>query len=58
MSTMWKSQVGEGGYRIQFETDDYEKYKVVENACCAMIALEKLKHSVQKLPKMREEKND
>lgn len=37
MSTSWKSQVAEGDYRIQFETDDYEKYMVVEKACCAVI---------------------
>ena len=37
MSTEWKSQVAKGDYRIQFETDDYEKYKIVEKACCDMI---------------------
>lgn len=37
MSTSWKSQVAKGDYRIQFETDDYEKYLTVEKACCDMI---------------------
>ena len=39
MSTEWKSQVAKGDYRIQFETDDYEKYLTVEKACCDMIDL-------------------
>ena len=46
MSTSWKSQAAEGDYRIQFETDDYEKFKIVERACCAAIDLEKLKRFV------------
>lgn len=37
MGTSWNSQVAKGDYRIQFETDDYEKYKIVEKACCAVI---------------------
>lgn len=37
MSTSWKSQVAKDDYRIQFETDDYEKYLTVEKACCDMI---------------------
>ena len=32
MATSWKSQLGGGKYCLQFETDDYEKYKVVEKA--------------------------
>ena len=30
MATSWKSQQGDGTYRLQFETDDVEKYKLVE----------------------------
>lgn len=37
MSTSWKSQVAKGDYGIQFHTDDYEKFKIVERACCAAI---------------------
>lgn len=32
MATSWKSQQGDGTYRLQFETDDVEKYKLVEKA--------------------------
>ena len=30
MATSWKSQQGNGVYALQFETDDKEKYKLVE----------------------------
>ena len=55
MSTSWKSQAAEGDYRIQFETNDYEKFKIVERACCAAIDLEKLKRFV---PQEVKEKNE
>ena len=32
MSTEWKSQQGEGKFALQFETDDVQKYKLVEKA--------------------------
>jgi hypothetical protein len=32
MSTSWKSQQSKGRYALQFETDDKEKYKLVEKA--------------------------
>ncbi|MBQ8002429.1 MAG: hypothetical protein IJ297_03190 [Clostridia bacterium] len=32
MATSWKSQQGKGEYSLQFETDDKEKYKLVEKA--------------------------
>ena len=32
MATFWKSQQSEGEYSLQFETDDKEKYKLVEKA--------------------------
>ena len=32
MATSWKSQQGNGEYRLQFETDNEEKYKLVEKA--------------------------
>lgn len=32
MATSWKSQQGDGTYRLQFETDDVEKYKLVEKS--------------------------
>lgn len=32
MATSWKSQQGNGEYSLQFETDDKEKYKLVEKA--------------------------
>lgn len=32
MATEWKSQQGDGKYRLQFETDSKEKYKFVEKA--------------------------
>ena len=32
MATSWKSQTGNGTYRLQFETDDIEKYKLVEKS--------------------------
>ena len=32
MATNWKSQQGNGIYSLQFETDDIEKYKLVEKA--------------------------
>lgn len=31
--TEWKSQTGNGNYAIQFETQDYELYKMVEKVC-------------------------
>lgn len=37
MATSWKSQIGDGKYCLQFETTDYEKYKVVEKAAQKMI---------------------
>ena len=30
--TSWKSQIGQGKYSLQFETEDKEKYKIVEKA--------------------------
>lgn len=35
--TSWKSQIGQGKYSLQFETNDYEKYKVVEKAAQKMV---------------------
>lgn len=32
MATEWKSQQGEGKFALQFETDDIQKYKLVEKA--------------------------
>ena len=32
MATSWKSQIGDGKYALQFETDDVEKYKLVEKS--------------------------
>ena len=32
MATEWKSQQGEGKFALQFETDDVQKYKLVEKA--------------------------
>ena len=32
MATSWKSQMGDGNYALQFETDDIEKYKLVEKS--------------------------
>ena len=32
MATSWKSQQGDGMYSLQFETDDIDKYKLVEKA--------------------------
>lgn len=32
MATSWKSQQSNGEYALQFETDDKEKYKLVEKA--------------------------
>lgn len=32
MATSWKSQQGDGKYYLQFETDDTDKYKIVEKA--------------------------
>lgn len=32
MATNWKSQQGDGMYYLQFETDDKDKYKLVEKA--------------------------
>lgn len=32
MATSWKSQRGDGKYYLQFETDDKEKYRLVEKA--------------------------
>lgn len=33
MGTEWKSQIGDGKYFIQFETNNYDYYKMVEKAC-------------------------
>lgn len=33
MATEWKAQIGEGKYSLQFETDTYEFYRIVEKAC-------------------------
>lgn len=35
--TSWKSQIEQGKYCLQFETNDYEKYKVVEKAAQKMV---------------------
>lgn len=35
--TSWKSQIGQGEYRLQFETNDYKKYKAVEKIAQKMI---------------------
>ena len=32
MATEWKSQQGKGEFALQFETDDIQKYKLVEKA--------------------------
>lgn len=32
MATSWKSQQGDGMYSLQFETDDIDKYRLVEKA--------------------------
>lgn len=32
MATSWKSQMRKGKYALQFETDDIEKYKLVEKS--------------------------
>lgn len=32
----WKSQCGDGGYRLQFETDDRKAYEIMEK-CAQMI---------------------
>ena len=37
MSTGWNSQVGGGMYAIQFETDDPNFYKIVKQACEAVM---------------------
>lgn len=42
MATEWKSQQGDGKYALQFETDDREKYMLVENAAhMAVLAVNK-----------------
>jgi hypothetical protein len=33
MPTEWKSQTGNGKFCIQFETSNYDYYKLVEKAC-------------------------
>lgn len=33
MATNWKAQIGEGKYSIQFETTNYNLYRIVEKAC-------------------------
>lgn len=33
MSTSWKSQIGGGLFSIQFETNNFDYYKMVEKAC-------------------------
>ena len=35
--TSWKSQIAKGQYSLQFETNDYEKYKAVEKVAQKMI---------------------
>ena len=35
--TSWKSQIGQGKYCLQFETNDYKKYKEVEKVAQKMI---------------------
>lgn len=35
--TSWKSQIGQGKYCLQFETNDYKKYKEVEKVAQRMI---------------------
>ena len=35
--TSWKSQIEQGKYCLQFETNDYEKYKVVKKAAQKMV---------------------
>jgi hypothetical protein len=33
MPTSWKSQIGGGVFRIQFETNNFNYYKMVEKVC-------------------------
>ena len=35
--TSWKSQIEQGKYYLQFETNDYKKYKEVEKVAQKMI---------------------
>ena len=35
--TSWKAQIGQGKYCLQFETNDYKKYKAVEKVVQKMI---------------------
>ena len=41
MSTEWKSQQGDGKYSLQFETDDREKYLLVEKAAQSVMDVKK-----------------
>ncbi|MGM9551948.1 MAG: hypothetical protein ACI3XA_06785 [Clostridia bacterium] len=50
MATSWKSQQGNGEYSLQFETDNKDKYKLVEKAAQMAVDgktaadVEKVKH--------------
>lgn len=50
--TSWKSQIGQGKYSLQFETNDYEKYKVVEKAAQKMVDKSDKKRTKEMASKM------
>lgn len=35
--TSWKAQIGKGKYCLQFETNDYKKYKAIEKVAQEMV---------------------
>ena len=35
--TSWKAQIGKGKYCLQFETNDYKKYKAMEKVAQEMV---------------------
>lgn len=51
--TSWKAQIQQGKYCLQFETNDYEKYKVVEKAAQEMIDKSDKERTKERASQMR-----
>ena len=51
--TSWKSQIGQGKYCLQFETNDYDKYKAVEQIAQKMIDKADKEKDKERASKMR-----
>lgn len=51
--TSWKAQIEQGKYCLQFETNDYKKYKIVEEVAQKMIDKADKERDKERASKMR-----